>query len=219
MLAGLKYLHSSSVIHRDLKPANILLNEDCSLKVRELSVDRLFGTILDTGVTWCDPWANKYPFFSWFVLDLWFWTRQNSRFFYDDDLEHSRRRLESGKEHQRDYATRKFWTHASMYYLSFLYIHVGFASFQTFGAYPPFFLLLLDVTINASTYQTCRHEMVSSARTHFNPALHVGCRYLEFRMHSRGTLEYARRKRPGLSRPNTSFSWWNMLSTIWRRGH
>jgi serine/threonine protein kinase len=63
MLAGLKYIHSSSVIHRDLvspnsehaclfvlyssaliehaassffvsqKPANILLNEDCSLKV------------------------------------------------------------------------------------------------------------------------------------------------------------------------------------------
>lgn len=34
MLAGLKYIHSFSVIHRDLKPANILLNEDCSLKVR-----------------------------------------------------------------------------------------------------------------------------------------------------------------------------------------
>ena len=33
MLAGLKFLHSASVIHRDLKPANILLNEDCSLKV------------------------------------------------------------------------------------------------------------------------------------------------------------------------------------------
>ena len=34
MLAGLNYIHSYSVIHRDLKPANILLNEDCSLKVR-----------------------------------------------------------------------------------------------------------------------------------------------------------------------------------------
>ena len=33
MLAGIKYIHSFSVIHRDLKPANILLNEDCSLKV------------------------------------------------------------------------------------------------------------------------------------------------------------------------------------------
>jgi serine/threonine protein kinase len=39
MLAGVKYLHSSSVIHRDLKPANILLNEDCSLKVCRLDVD------------------------------------------------------------------------------------------------------------------------------------------------------------------------------------
>lgn len=36
MLIGLKYIHSASVIHRDLKPANILLNEDCSLKVRKL---------------------------------------------------------------------------------------------------------------------------------------------------------------------------------------
>jgi Protein kinase domain len=35
MLVALKYIHSSSVIHRDLKPANILLNEDCSLKVRK----------------------------------------------------------------------------------------------------------------------------------------------------------------------------------------
>ena len=34
MLIGLKYIHSFSVIHRDLKPANILINEDCSLKVR-----------------------------------------------------------------------------------------------------------------------------------------------------------------------------------------
>ena len=34
MLTGLKFIHSASVIHRDLKPANILLNEDCSLKVR-----------------------------------------------------------------------------------------------------------------------------------------------------------------------------------------
>ena len=31
------YLHSFNVIHRDLKPANILLNEDCSLKVRSSS--------------------------------------------------------------------------------------------------------------------------------------------------------------------------------------
>jgi len=40
MLAGLKFIHSFSVIHRDLKPANILLNEDCSLKVRQIFSDR-----------------------------------------------------------------------------------------------------------------------------------------------------------------------------------
>ena len=34
LLLSLKYLQSAHVIHRDLKPANILLNEDCSLKVR-----------------------------------------------------------------------------------------------------------------------------------------------------------------------------------------
>lgn len=34
ILVALKFIHSFSVIHRDLKPANILLNEDCSLKVR-----------------------------------------------------------------------------------------------------------------------------------------------------------------------------------------
>lgn len=41
MLAGLKYMHTFSVIHRDLKPANILLNEDCSLKVSQQQVPSL----------------------------------------------------------------------------------------------------------------------------------------------------------------------------------
>lgn len=47
MLAGLKYIHSFSVIHRDLKPANILLNEDCSLKVGTVlaSRDRLTAVL------------------------------------------------------------------------------------------------------------------------------------------------------------------------------
>jgi serine/threonine protein kinase len=35
LLVGMKYVHSSNVVHRDLKPANILVNEDCSLKVRD----------------------------------------------------------------------------------------------------------------------------------------------------------------------------------------
>ncbi|GKY92013.1 hypothetical protein MPSEU_000172900 [Mayamaea pseudoterrestris] len=41
MLAGLKYIHSHSVIHRDLKPANILLNEDCSLKICDFGLARI----------------------------------------------------------------------------------------------------------------------------------------------------------------------------------
>eukprot|EP00980_Cylindrotheca_fusiformis_P018411 scaffold6052_cov118-Cylindrotheca_fusiformis.AAC.24 len=41
MLAGLKFLHSASVIHRDLKPANILLNEDCSLKICDFGLARI----------------------------------------------------------------------------------------------------------------------------------------------------------------------------------
>jgi len=41
MLAGLKFIHSFSVIHRDLKPANILLNEDCSLKICDFGLARI----------------------------------------------------------------------------------------------------------------------------------------------------------------------------------
>lgn len=46
MLAGLRYIHSFSVIHRDLKPANILLNEDCSLKVRRQILIALSDALL-----------------------------------------------------------------------------------------------------------------------------------------------------------------------------
>jgi serine/threonine protein kinase len=35
ILCAIKWIHSFNVFHRDLKPANILLNEDCSLKVRD----------------------------------------------------------------------------------------------------------------------------------------------------------------------------------------
>ena len=41
MVAGIKYIHSASVIHRDLKPANILLNEDCSLKICDFGLARI----------------------------------------------------------------------------------------------------------------------------------------------------------------------------------
>ena len=50
MLAGLKYIHSFSVIHRDLKPANILLNEDCSLKVSENGTEWNFQLTFESGL-------------------------------------------------------------------------------------------------------------------------------------------------------------------------
>ena len=71
MLAGLKFIHSHSVIHRDLKPANILLNEDCSLKVSDgrgidgtaRLVFLLVSTLIDTLLM--------------FASDLRFWPRSD----------------------------------------------------------------------------------------------------------------------------------------------
>jgi serine/threonine protein kinase len=62
MLAGLKYLHSSSVIHRDLKPANILLNEDCSLKVRSV-----VSLIVSRGCTFC---LSQYNYAVEYIVKL-----------------------------------------------------------------------------------------------------------------------------------------------------
>ncbi|KAM4583133.1 mitogen-activated protein kinase 14B isoform 1-T1 [Fundulus diaphanus] len=46
ILRGLKYIHSADIIHRDLKPSNLAVNEDCELKVRNLS-HKSFGRITD----------------------------------------------------------------------------------------------------------------------------------------------------------------------------
>ena len=57
MLAGLNYLHSCSIIHRDLKPANILINENCSLKVRYNTITQSF--VMSQTITQCDVLLNK----------------------------------------------------------------------------------------------------------------------------------------------------------------
>lgn len=65
MLVALKYLHSSSVIHRDLKPANILLNEDCSLKVRNASALwqlRVYASVSGSHVR---AWRSRFVTLDW----------------------------------------------------------------------------------------------------------------------------------------------------------
>ena len=34
ILLAMKYMHTAQIVHRDLKPANVLINEDCSIKVK-----------------------------------------------------------------------------------------------------------------------------------------------------------------------------------------
>ena len=40
--AGMKYVHSASVVHRDLKPGNLLVNSDCELKICDFGLSRGF---------------------------------------------------------------------------------------------------------------------------------------------------------------------------------
>ena len=51
ILRGLKYIHSANVLHRDLKPSNILLNSNCDLKVRMLSITSKINCFLFRFVT------------------------------------------------------------------------------------------------------------------------------------------------------------------------
>jgi mitogen-activated protein kinase 1/3 len=43
LLLGLSYLHSAGICHMDLRPANCLMNQDCSVKIRDFSVAGVVG--------------------------------------------------------------------------------------------------------------------------------------------------------------------------------
>lgn len=49
--AGMKYVHSASVIHRDLKPGNLLVNSDCELKICDFGLSRGFDSASEEGTT------------------------------------------------------------------------------------------------------------------------------------------------------------------------
>lgn len=51
LLAGTAYMHSAGVIHRDIKPANILVNGDCSLKICDFGLSRLFRRHLPSALS------------------------------------------------------------------------------------------------------------------------------------------------------------------------
>ena len=49
--AGMKYVHSASVVHRDLKPGNLLVNADCELKICDFGLARGFNSAPDENPT------------------------------------------------------------------------------------------------------------------------------------------------------------------------
>jgi len=40
ILCACKYLHDAKIIHRDLKPGNILVNDDCTIQIRDFGLAR-----------------------------------------------------------------------------------------------------------------------------------------------------------------------------------
>lgn len=183
MLAGLKFLHSASVIHRDLKPANILLNEDCSLKVR-------YVIRMMVGFNWLHSYAwglssNQNR------LDLWFWTGTNS-WVIVDDVNVQRWGRQSGENCSTSFFRQVFFhTRESQVKMNrAICIWVDRAP-------NPYSLSLLS--IESSTYETidktCCHKMVPSARINFDSTIYIRGWYLEPRMHFGRTFEHATRCR------------------------
>lgn len=50
VLSALAHLHFHGIIHRDLKPRNILVNGDCTLKVADFGLSRLYSSENDTKI-------------------------------------------------------------------------------------------------------------------------------------------------------------------------
>jgi serine/threonine protein kinase len=42
MARALKYLHSAKIMHRDIKPANICVNQNCSAKLADFGLARVY---------------------------------------------------------------------------------------------------------------------------------------------------------------------------------
>jgi serine/threonine protein kinase len=43
LLQALKYMHAAHIVHRDLKPRNLLINKDCTLKVADFGLARIYN--------------------------------------------------------------------------------------------------------------------------------------------------------------------------------
>ena len=40
---AIKYLHSANIVHRDIKPSNVMVNQNCSAKIGDFGLSRVFN--------------------------------------------------------------------------------------------------------------------------------------------------------------------------------